>query len=165
MEEGKPSVEITVLTIPMKKLVVKLVEEAQDYFDFLQLGNFNVYDSLLKIEKHIGDPFTCFIPADLSPNKTTSYCQAIEVTSDFSREELEAGFDLVEIKSFDAIEFQGSPFDDTMFNDAYQQFEEVIEDFKPESLGYKYDSSMIRMKFEPAETCGYREIIPITRIA
>ena len=163
--EEKRSVEITVLTVPTKKLVVKLVEEANDYFDFVQLGNFDVYDTLLGIKKHVGDPFTCFIPKELSPSKSTAYCQAIEVSLDFTEDELIEGFNLIELESFDAIEFQGSPFEDTMFNEAYQEFEEVIEEFKPESLGYKYDSSLIRMKFEPAESHGYREIIPITKIA
>ena len=86
--------------------------------------------------------------------------QGVEVSADYAGPVPE-GFDTILLPAADYLMFQGEPFAEEDFEDAILQMWDAIKKYRPETVGYCWDTSNPRIQLEPIGARGYMELHPV----
>jgi hypothetical protein len=95
---------------------------------------------------------------------TSVYAQGVEVPVDY-KGGVPEGFDIIDLPPCKMMVFQGEPYDEEDFQEAIEELEDVIKDYKPEIYGFKWaDEDAPRFQLEPMGYRGYIEARPVRQI-
>ena len=162
MNEVK-SVFVQIVEKPARKVVIKRGKTAKEYFKYCEEVGCDVWGLLCSMKSVSGEPVCLWLPKHLIEDGTSEYVQGVEVALDFDSQ-IPEGFDIIELPKCKYVMFQGEPFAEEDFEEAIMQVWEAIKKYKPETVGYRWDTSNPRIQLEPIGARGYIELHPVKSI-
>ena len=161
MSEVK-SVFVQIVEKPARKVIIKRVKTATDYFGYCEEVGCDVWGLLCSMKSISGEPVCLWLPKHLIPEGTGEYVQGVEVALDFDGQ-IPEGFDIIELPKSKYMMFQGEPFAEENFEEAIRQVWGAIKKYIPETIGYRWDDTNPRIQLEPRGERGYIEMRAVQR--
>ncbi len=159
--ENKEVVFVQVLDRPQRKLILKRGKQADHYFEYCDEVGCDVWEELVSIKDALHEPMGLWLPDNLRPDGTSAYVQGVEVDVEYGGD-VPAGFDVMDLPPCKMMVFQGQPFDDSDFEHAITSLWEVINSYKPETIGFSWaEDDGPRFQLEPVGYRGYIEGRPV----
>ena len=162
MSETK-NVFIQVVEKPARKVIVKRGKTATEYFKYCEEVSCDVWGLLCSMKSISGEPVCLWLPKHLILEGTSEYVQGVEVAMDYDGQ-IPEGFDIIELPKCKYMMFQGETFEEENFEEAILQVWDAIKKYKPETVGYRWDTANPRIQLEPIGTRGYVELHPVKSI-
>lgn len=164
-ENLKPkTVFVQVVERPARKLILKRGINAKHYFEYCEEVGCDIWGILSSIKEAIYEPIGMWLPDNMRKPGTSVYAQGVEVPADY-KGEVPEGFDIIDLPPCKMMVFQGEPYDEEDFQEAIEELEDVIKDYKPEIYGFKWaDEDAPRFQLEPMGYRGYIEARPVRQI-
>ena len=159
MSEVK-SVFVQVVEKPARKVIIKRGITATEYFQYCEEVGCDVWGLLCSMKSISGEPVCLWLPKHLIREGTSQYVQGVEVPLDFDGQ-IPEGFDVIELPNCKYMMFQGEPFAEEDFEEAILQMWDAIKKYRPETVGYCWDTSNPRIQLEPIGARGYMELYPV----
>lgn len=158
------TVFVQVIERPARKLILKRGIKATHYFEYCEEVGCDVWDVLSSIKEAIYEPIGMWLPENLRKPGTSVYAQGVEVPENYSGE-VPDGFDMITLKPFKMMVFQGQPYDDEKFQEAISDLWEVMNNYNPEIYGFKWaDEDGPRFQLAPMGYRGYIEARPVRQL-
>lgn len=157
------TVFIQIVERPRRKLVLRRGIQAEEYFSYCEEVGCDVWGVLCSIKEALGEPMGLWLPKQLIPEGTSKYVQGVEVPLDYDKE-LPDGFEMIELDPGNFMIFQGEPYQDEEFETEILGLQETIENYHPETVGYRIDENGPTYQLEPRGERGYIEAIPVVKI-
>lgn len=155
---------VQVIDRPARKLILKRGTEAQDYFDYCEEVGCDIWGLLCSIKEALYEPIGLWMPSKFRPAGTSYYAQGVEVPSDYNGV-LSEGLEIIDLPPCQMMVFQGQPFNDEDFYQAYLEVSEAINNYNPELYGFAWaDEEAPRFQLEPQGYRGYIEARPVRRL-
>lgn len=145
---------------PRRKAIIKRAQDADNYWDYCQQVGCDVWGLLLSMDSLTGEPVCMWLPTRYRTPGTSEYVQGVEVGTWYDGP-VPDGFDVIELPAADYLMFQGQPFEEKDYGQAIQALETAASAYRPEILGYQWDSSNPRIQLEPKGERGYIEFRPV----
>jgi AraC-type DNA-binding domain-containing proteins len=158
MEKVK-NVFIQVVEKPARKVLIKRGVKASDYFSYCEEVGCDIWGLLVSMSGG-SEPVSMWLPKKYIKPNTSEYVQGVEVELEFSGVVPES-FDVIEMPAAKFLKFQGEPFEEADYCDAIKEIWEAEKKFKPETIGYSWDTENPRIQLEPRGERGYIEFLPI----
>ncbi|HPQ70840.1 MAG TPA: AraC family transcriptional regulator [bacterium] len=161
-EQAKKNVIfVQILERPHRKLIFRPAKKATHYFEYCEEVGCDVWDELVKIEHALHEPMGLWLPDNLRPAGTSTYVQGVEVGLDYDGP-LPKDCRTIELPPCKLLVFQGEPFDDKDFEQAIVSLWDVMNAYKPETIGYEWaDGDAPRFQLAPMGYRGYIEGRPV----
>lgn len=161
-EKTKPrTVFVQILERPKRQMILKRAKEARHYFEYCDEVGCNVWDTLGDIADAIHEPMGLWLPKSLRPEGTSEYAQGVEVGMEWNGE-VPDGFEIIALPPCRILVFQGPPFDEDKFETAIEEVWDVMADYRPETIGYRWaDDDGPRFQLIPLGERGYIEGRPV----
>jgi hypothetical protein len=136
-------------------------KNATHYFEYCDEVGCDVWQTLLSIEDALHEPMGLWLPEELRPEECSAYVQGVEVTKG-APAEVPQGFETLDLPACRMLVFQGQPYDDEKFEEAISSLWDVIQSYRPETIGYQWaDGDAPRFQLEPQGYRGYIEGRPV----
>jgi AraC family transcriptional regulator len=105
-----------------------------------------------------------FFKSSLRPAGSSSYVQGVEIAIDYA-DPIPDNFRTIELPPCKLLVFQGEPFEDKDFEQAIHSLWDVMNAYKPETIGYAWaDDDAPRFQLNPMGYRGYIEGRPVRPI-
>jgi len=163
MPENKNLVPVFIQVIerPQRKVLIKRGIEATDYYEYCREVGCDVYAMLTSVREALYEPIGMWLPKKMIENGTSQYVQGVELPLDYDKPVPE-GYELTELEPCKMMVFQGSPFDEDLFEEAIGDLWEFMKSFDPKLYGYEWaDEDAPRFQMEPLGYRGYIEARPV----
>ena len=158
--ENVKNIFVQVIEKPARRVVIKRGVKAKDYFEYSEEVGCDVWGLLSSIKSISGEPICMWLPAKFIKKGTSEYVQGTEVVADF-KDEIPAGFDILNLPASKYLMFKGEPFAEENYSDEIMNVCKAIEKYDPETIGYSWDKSVPRIQLEPIGKRGYIELVGI----
>ncbi|MCP4678418.1 MAG: AraC family transcriptional regulator [Deltaproteobacteria bacterium] len=164
-KEKTDVVFVQVLERPKRKLIVKRGQQASHYFEYCDEVGCEVWEQLAAITDALHEPMGLWLPEVFRRPGTSTYVQGVEVDRDYSGD-IPEGFDVIDLPPCKMMVFQGQPFDDSEYEHAIKSLWDVINSYKPETIGFNWaDDDGPRFQLEPVGYRGYIEGRPVRSVS
>ena len=168
MNEVTPVVFAQIMERPARKVLLKRVKTAENYFQFCEeLGCDEagaVWNVLCGIPNALYEPIGMWMPASLRPQGTSVYTQGVEVPLDWQGE-IPSSFEAMELPACKMLVFQGPPYDDEKYCEAIDLLWRQIANFNPRIYGYEWaDEVAPKFQLAPMGYRGYIEGRPVKEL-
>ncbi len=156
------AVFVQVVDRPKRKAIIKRGVKATHYFEYGEEVDCEaVWETLGLIKDAINEPVGMWLPDKLIKKGTSKYVQGVEVPDNYSGD-IPNGFELIELQESKMMMFQGPEYDDCKFGEAIGELWKVIDEYKPETFGFKWAvEDGPRIQLEPKGYRGYIEGRPV----
>lgn len=155
---------VQIVNKPARKLILKRVKNATDYFGYCAEAGYDDWRILISIKDALSEPMGMWMPENLRTPRTSLYTQGVEVPLDY-KAEVPDGFEIIELKPCKMMVFQSQPFEDEKFIDAIQEMWTFLTTYNPEIYGFKWaEEDGPRFQFAPMGFRGYIEGRPVKLI-
>ena len=151
------NVFLQVIHKPRRKVIIKRVIKANNYFDYCGEVGCDVWGTLLSMDSLCGEPVCMWLPEQYKLPKTSTYVQGVEVAEDYNGV-IPERFDVITLDEADYLMFQGEPFDEEDYCDAIFAVQSAIDRYEPAVIGYCWDDLNPRIQLEPRGERGYIEM-------
>ena len=157
------TVFVQILERPKRQIILKRAKEARHYFEYCKEVGCGVWDTLAEIDNAIHEPMGLWLPKPFRPDGTSKYVQGVEVGPDWNGT-IPEGFEIISLPPCRMLVFQGPPFEDEKFETAIEEVWDVMADYRPETIGYRFaDEDGPRFQLIPLGERGYIEGRPVRR--
>lgn len=168
MNEAQGTIFVQILDRPARKVILKRVKSAGDYFEFCEALGCDeagrVWETLCGIKGALYEPIGMWMPENLRPAGTSVYTQGVEVPADWQGE-IPDGFDVIGLPPCKMLIFQGPPYNDEKYCEAIDALWEATARYNPEIYGYKWDDTAApKFQLSPMGYRGYIEGRPVREI-
>lgn len=164
-KQEREVVFVQILERPKRKMIVKRGRQATHYFEYCDEVGCEVWDKLTAVKNALHEPMGLWLPEKFRKADTSTYVQGVEVDRNYSSEVPE-GFELADLPPCKMMVFQGQPYDDRDFKQAIESLWEVIDSYRPETIGYRWaDDDGPRFQLEPKGYRGYIEGRPVRSVS
>ena len=155
---------VQILERPKRQMILKRAVRARHYFEYCEEAGCEVWETLTTIPDAIHEPMGLWLPESMRPENTSEYVQGVEVASSWNGA-LPDGFDIISLPACRMLVFQGPPFEDNTFEQAIEDLWDVMNAYKPETVGYRWaDNDAPRFQLIPLGERGYIEGRPVRPI-
>lgn len=162
MKEVK-NVFVQLIKKPERKVILKRGKTAKEYFKYCEEVGCDVWGLLSSIKSIGGEPVCLWLPQKYITPGTSEYVQGAEVPLEYCGEVPE-GFDVIELPKCKYLMFQGEPFEEAEFGEAFEQLTSAVQKYNPEIIGYRWDDANPRIQLEPVGSRGYIELHPVKSV-
>ncbi|PKK95613.1 MAG: AraC family transcriptional regulator [Tenericutes bacterium HGW-Tenericutes-5] len=150
------AVFIQIIERPLRKAIVKRAKTANNYFEYCDEIDCDIWGVLSSIKEAISEPVGMWLSNKLKKENTSTYIQGVEVSYDYQGI-IPEGCELMELPASMMMIFQGEPYDDDNFREEVGQVMNYITKYDPSVYGYEYDEDGYRFQYEPQGYRGYIE--------
>lgn len=152
-----------VIERPERKLIVKRGIKAEHYFAYCEEVGCDIWGILTSIKEALYEPVGLWLPKSLKAGKST-YVQGVEVPMNFNKV-IPEGFEIITLKPQLYMVFQGPKYEDSLFMEAIDAFNQAVATFDISLYGYEFDlESAPIFQLEPRGDRGYIEAKPVKKI-
>lgn len=152
-----------VIERPERKLILKRGEKAKHYFAYCEEVGCDIWGILTSIKEALYEPVGLWLPNKLRDGKST-YVQGVEVPLNYDKP-IPEGFDMITLKPQLYMIFQGPKYEDSLFMEAIEAFNQAVSTFDPTLYGYSFDLDAAPVfQLEPRGERGYIEAKPVRKI-
>lgn len=156
-----PAVFVQILERPARKVVFLPGRLADHYFAYCEEVGCDVWTALQAVEGALHEPMGLWLPASLRPPGVSPYVQGVEVPLEWSGP-VPDGMVVLDLPPCRMMVFQGPPFEDKDFEDAISTLWDVMNAYRPETVGYAWaDDDGPRFQLAPLGYRGYIEGRPV----
>ncbi len=166
MQNNRPNtLFVQVIDRPARKLILKRGIKATDYFEYCDEVDCRIWGLLCSIKEALYEPIGIWLPNSLRPAGTSRYAQGVEVGADYNGV-VPQGFQIIDLAPCKMMVFQGQPFEDELFYEAFREVNEAVDRYNPELYGFEWaDEDAPRFQLEPQGYRGYIEARPVRLIS
>ena len=151
---------IQVVDKPERKVLIKRVKKATEYFAYCEEVGCDVWEQLTAMKSLCGEPVCLWLPEKYRKPDTSEYVQGVEVEADYDGE-IPDGFDIIELPKAKYLMFQGEPFKEEDYEQAIDEVWKAMAKYNPAAIGYTYDEENPRIQLAPIGTRGYIELVAV----
>ena len=151
------NVFLQVIHKPRRKVIIKRVIKANNYFDYCGEVGCDVWGTLLSMDSLCGEPVCLWLPEQYKLPETSTYVQGVEVAEDYNGV-IPEGFEVITLPEADYLMFQGEPFDEEDYCEAIFAVQSAIDRYEHAVIGYCWDDLNPRIQLEPRGERGYIEM-------
>ena len=158
------TVFVQVIDRPERKMIIKRGIKATGYFEYCDELGCDIEKELSDVKEAVFEPVGMWLPKNLVKPGTSVYVMGVEVPFDYAGEVPE-GYEVIELKPYKDMVFQGPPFDDEKYGDAIHNLWEVMKTYNPEIYGFAWaDEDGPRVQLSPQGYRGYIESKPVKQL-
>ena len=157
------NVFLQVIEKPARKVIIKRVIKANEYWSYCKEVGCDVWGLLTSIKSISGEPVCLWLPEHLRKPVTNEYVQGVEVETDYSGP-IPEGFEILDLPAATYLLFRGEPFKEEDYVSAITEIWDAEKKYNPEFIGYAWDDSNPRIQLEPRGERGYIELVPVKKI-
>ena len=158
------TVFVQLLHKPERKAIVKRATKAEDYYQYCEEVDCEIWGLLASIKSINGEPYAYWLPESLIKPGTSKYIQGVEVEPGYSAL-LPDGLEMSSMPESDYLLFQGESYDDCGFEEAIGELWQAIEKYNPSRMGLEWNPQAPKIQMEPLGNRGYMELHPVRPIS
>lgn len=151
------NVFIQLIHKPERKVIIKRGIKAEEYFEYCNEIDCDVWGILTSIDSPNGEPVCLWLTEQYKKPNTSTYVQGVEVPIDYNGI-IPEGFDIITLPATDYLMFQGEPFKEEDYCDAINALQASIKKYNPSVIGYQWDKTKPSIQLEPRGERGYIEL-------
>ena len=150
-----------VIERPARKLILKRGFKATGYFEYCEEVGCDIWGILESIKGALGESVGVWLPGCMRSPGTSEYCQAVEVSADYSGE-IPQGFDIIDLPPCRYMVFHGEPYEEENFREAIGLVWDAISRYDPKLFGWEWaPDDGPRFQLAPIGERGYIEGLPV----
>ena len=142
---------------PERLCIIKRGVHAEDYFPYCEEVSCDVWGILMSMRSLCGEPVCMWLPQRYKKPNTSTYVQGVEVETNYLGAVPE-GFDTIRLPEAEYLLFQGPPFREEDYCQAFRAVQQAIDKYDPTVVGYRWDDENPRIQLEPRGERGYIEL-------
>lgn len=157
-------VTVEVKKFPKRKLILKRAVKADDYFEYVEQTDCDIWGLLCSIKEALYEPVGLWLPEQYRLPNTSYYVQGVEVPYEYHGIVPE-GFEIIELPEYEVMLFKTQPFDNEQFVEVVTGLQTFIAQYSPEKDGFTWmQNSYPKFQIEPDGERGYMEGVPVKKI-
>ena len=152
-----------VIEKPERKMLIKRGVKATEYFAYCEEVGCDIWGLLCSVKEAVDEPVGMWMPDQYRPAGTSQYVQGVEVPMDY-KQPISEGMELITLKPYHVMIFQGQPYDDDNFEEEVMLVKEAIDRYNPTLYGFEWaEEEGPSFQYEPQGDRGYIEGRPVRK--